>query len=138
MNAGTMDVFGGQIGDEHTSDVAGVLPGLSGPGDTDGILNIYGGEWPTTSQITARGYNGGQAFVNIFGPDLQKTTLTSGKDAVEGYLCDGNYFRQEVNGDYTLTVSNDCTGYVEPSFPVCGKSGKSGKSSKSSEGSHAP
>lgn len=78
------------------------------------------------------GRNGGQAFVNIFGTDLQKTETNIGDD-VEGYLCDGSYFYQQLYGaDYTLTVSNDCTGYLaQTSFPVCGKSGKSGKSSKS-------
>ena len=135
--AGTVDVFGGQIGDEHTSNAASLKIGYNGLfGDTDGILNIYGGDWPTESQIDVYGFNGGKAFVNIFGTDLQQTTMTDDKDEVEGHLCDGSHFYQQLYGDYTLTVSNDCTGYVErPSFPVCGKSGKSGKSSKSSEGS---
>lgn len=135
--AGTVDVFGGQIGDEHTSNAASLEIGYNGLfGDTDGILNIYGGDWPTESQINVYGYDGAQAFVNIFGKDLQQTTTTDDKDEVEGRLCDGTYFHQEIFGDYTLTVTNDCTGYVaRPSFPVCGKSGKSGKSSKSSKSS---
>ena len=139
----TVDVFSGQIGNEHASEVVTLEIGYDGLlGETDGILNIYGGEWPKGSQMSANGYNGGQAFVNIFGPDLQKTAIpmpSSMGDDVEGYLCDGSYFHQQLFGDYTLTLSNDCFDYfAQPSFPVCGKSGKSGKSSKSSEGSHAP
>ena len=134
---GTVDVYGGQIGDDTALSLVMEIGDFGLLGDTDGILNIYGGEWPK-SQMFARGYNGGQAFVNIFGPDLQKTATNIGDD-VEGRLCDGSYFYQQLYGDYTLTLSNDCFDYfAQPSFPVCGKSGKSGKSSKSSEGSHAP
>ena len=135
-----INVFGGVIGDEANQVSLWMKVGVYGEflGETDATVNIYGGAWK--GEIIAYAYNNGRGFLNIFGKDIQQKQRVVDSSGVtysvliQGVLCDGSFFNTTayvgVNDNITLTVTNDCAGFVVPTFDECG----SGKSSKSSKG----
>jgi hypothetical protein len=138
---GTIDVYGGTIGDKHTSTSLEAYVGYAGDlpaGNNVAVVNIHGGDWKG-NLIIFDAANNAEAYLHIYGEDLQVQTLDeNGKEfLVEGHLCDGSFFQQTIhaytNNSNALTVSNDCSGSTAPTFDECG-SGKGKKKSKGVRG----
>ena len=130
---GTVDVYGGKIGDKLTGNVMDVEAGFFGnltSGNNVATVNIYGGHWKG-STIWLYSYNNAEAYLNIYG-DLKKTPDTNANQSqysVEGHLCDGSSFKQTITVDTVnanpLTVSSDCSGFTaKPTYEDDCGSGK--------------
>ena len=133
---GTVDVYGGDIGDKRTWSSLAIQAGLFGElpaGNKDATVNIHGGNWQGT-EMYLEAYNNSMAYLNIFGEDLNETPLPNDDMIlVEGHLCDGSSFKQNIHvyaaasAVAQLSVVHHCSGSTAPTFDDCG-SGKKKKS----------